>query len=332
MRRSEAFEVLGLKDGASEEDVKKRARQLMKENHPDVNKSPDAEKKFKRINEAFETIKSGKQDVDGNWMGVNSVDGFNPFTHDFSSIFSSMFGSDPFSSPFDSSSKKKNRQRPSDIFLTIDLTFAESVLGTLKDIEFEKIVLCPSCSGEGKKPSKDACKSCGGKGIVTTVTQNGAFMSSKTVPCQKCRGKRDVGEPCSTCKETGQSSIRVNQTVKVPAGVRNETRVVVKGGGNEYVDGRTNLVMICRVKPDDVIKRTDGSDVESILVLSLHDAVFGCEVRVMTVKGTVDVTIPKRSRNGDVVTLDGFGVPPNGAHIVVFDVQYPDDVESLISK
>ena len=243
------YEVLGLKKGASEDEIKKAFRKMAMKYHPDKNPGDkSAEERFKEINEAYSVLadpdKKSKYDrfghagVDPNagFGGGGFSGGFGGFD-DIFDMFGGMFGGG-----FGGQQQRKANQpkKGRDLQKAITITFEEAAFGTKKELEISKYVHCPTCTGEGTKPgtSKKTCPKCGGSGQVsqTQRTPFGQFQSVTT--CDQCGGRGQIiEEPCPDCKGTGKVRKNVKISIDIPAGVDNESVIPIRGQGEPGTNG-----------------------------------------------------------------------------------------------
>lgn len=301
MNLKEAYSTLEIPEGTSPEEAKKKYRELTKIWHPDVNKSPEAEPKFKKINEAFECVKNGK----GNDREApRSYPGGNPF-HRQQIILENV-----------------------EIRLNID--FKESVLGCKKEVKYSRQAKCQACDGAGEIRLDNGCKRCGGKG-QTTVKQRGMIFVST---CPQCLGKSS-SEECKSCKGECIIHTDVSVHVSVPAGILNGNTLRLQGMGN-YVgsvmgimDQYTDAFCHITVTPDPDLS-IDGKNVVSTISVPLMDALKGCTRIVKTIYGVYNIEIKPKSRNREEVIIPHLGVAGTGDQRVILDVQYPADTDKLI--
>ena len=320
------YEVLGLKKGASDDEIKKAFRKLAMKYHPDRNPGDkDAEEKFKEINEAYSVLsdpdKKSKYDrfghagVDSNGFG-GAGGGFGGFGGSggfgFDDIFD-MFGG-AFSG-FGGGGQQRRANSPrkgKDLQKAITITFEEAAFGAKKTIELSKYVSCSTCGGEGTKPgtSKKTCPKCGGSGQVsqTQRTPFGQFQSVNT--CDQCGGTGQViEEPCPTCKGTGRIRKNVSITVDIPAGVDNESVIPIRGQGEPGYNGGPagDLYIVLNVKPHKVFKRR-GADLYLEMPISFDQAALGAEIIVPTLDGKVSYKVPAGTQPGTTFRLKDKGV------------------------
>jgi molecular chaperone DnaJ len=202
MNLKDAYKTLGLNERATEEEVKKKYKELTRKYHPDVNKEEDADSKFKKINEAYQTIKNPPSIQEGNF-GNNPFNG-NPFN-------GNPFNGNPFTS---NHFRQQRRDMPEHITLHTNISFQESVLGVKKNINYTRKVKCGSCDGHGEIKLDNGCTKCKGRGQISITRGSMVFIQT----CDKCYGRTSV-EDCKTCSSTGSLEADVNITVTIPGGV-----------------------------------------------------------------------------------------------------------------
>lgn len=314
MNKKDYYEVLGVDKNASDADIKSAFRKLAKKYHPDVSKEPDAETKFKEIQEAYAVLsdkeKRSQYDRYGHSAfqnGSAGASGFDFGDFDFSDIFGDLFGS---SFGFGGSRKSSNRaRRGNDSLMRINLTFEEAVFGCEKDIKMDVYTECTECNGIGGH-SKKACPTCNGSGmeVVEQRTMFGVFQSRTT--CHTCGGDGyTFDRKCPKCRGLGK--IKENKTieVKIPAGVDTGNRLRLKGKGEMGSNGGENgdIYLEFVVKEHPLFKREEN-DVYIELPITITEAVLGCKKDIPTLYGNVKLTIPAGSLSGDRHRLKGKGI------------------------
>jgi len=320
MNIQEACALLGVPVGASDLDVKTAFKRKAIEYHPDRNKSPDAEVKFKRINEAYQflekygTKQPAHNDVRSPFYDP-SVDFAEEIRRRMDEVFTGSF-------------------RPADVpkepplVVNLSISFEESAKGCKKDITYTRISKCPECK-DGK--AKVVCTKCGGSGKRKYGA--GAQMSEAELTCNACLGTGSVaiGARCTSCNGSFKKMTTETATVVIDAGVKDGAKVYLKGKGNyrakEIYD---DLLLAISVQPNDKGLTLNGDDVISTVELTLLEALKGTKKSLNTIKGDKILEFKPKMRNGDRIRVSGFGVPPDGAHIFIVNVTYPDDVSKLI--
>ncbi|MBE7468431.1 MAG: molecular chaperone DnaJ [Anaerolineae bacterium] len=335
------YEVLGVAKGASPEEIKKSYRQLARKYHPDVNKEPDAEDKFKEINEAYEILsddqKRGMYDRFGH-AGVGGAGGFGGF-QDFGGfrdpfeIFEEVFGG---LGGFSRSRRQRGGpRRGADLRYEMTLEFEEAVFGIEKEIEVPRQETCNTCNGNGVEPgtSPIRCPECNGTGEIRR--QTGFFINIGT--CPRCQGRGEIiTSPCRECRGQGRIVKTRRLSVKVPAGVDNGTQIRLSGEGESGALGGPpgNLYVVIRVKPHEYFRRNEET-IHLELGINITQAALGDEVEVPTLDGKEMMTIPAGTQTGDTIRLRGKGVPRlrrdgsnmgRGDQIVTLQVRTPTNL------
>lgn len=310
------YQVLGVRRDASEQDIKKAFRRLARENHPDVNNDPEAERRFKEITLAYETLSDPAKRQRYDMFGGEGLsrDMFS-FLGDMDEIFEAFFGG-PFGRTRGRSRYATRTRRGADLHVVLDLTFEEAAFGTRKDVEVQRLTRCERCGGNGAEPgtSPSRCARCDGRGEISDVRQSvfGTVMTSRA--CDICGGTGEViASPCKECR--GDGRVRTNQEVgvEIPAGVSDGMDLRIEGRGEEGPNGGApgDLYMTLRVAPHPIFERR-GSDLSAVLELPVTQALLGVEVEVATLDGSETLRLPPGTRSGTVLRLRGQGVPNLG--------------------
>lgn len=314
------YEVLGVKKGAGDDELKKAYRVLAKKYHPDVNPGDkEAEAKFKEINEAYEVLsdpdKRAKYDQFGHaafdpaagagGAGFGGFEGFGDIGDIFGNIFGGGFGG--------SSARRNGPAKGDDLGVRITITFEEAAFGVKRDITYNRVEHCHECGGTGaaKGTSPETCPVCHGSGQrrVTQRMMGMAFQSTTT--CDNCRGTgKIIKNPCSNCRGTGY--VKVSKTIKVsiPAGIDDGNRIIQQGQGNDGRNGGPagDLVIAVTVKKHNIFTR-NGNNILCDVPLSVTDAILGAEIEIPTLEGSEKYTIPEGTQPGTSFTLRGKGIP-----------------------
>jgi molecular chaperone DnaJ len=307
------YEVLGVPRNATDDDLKKAFRRLARQFHPDVNKDPEAETKFKEINEANDVLSDPQRRAAYDQFGHRGLgNGFNQSGYEgfggLGDLFETFFGG-VASGP----SARRTVERGADLRYDLTLTFEEAIFGTEKQLEIPRMETCGTCKGSGAKPGTTPvrCPACGGSGEQRRTQQSifGQFVN--VVPCDRCRGEgRIITEPCFDCKGSGRLREVRKLSVKVPAGVDEENRLRLTGEGEAGPrnGGRGNLYVVFHVKKHDTFERL-GKDIRMTLPLSFSQAALGDDVDVPTVDGPAPLKIPAGTQSARRFRLRGKGVP-----------------------
>jgi molecular chaperone DnaJ len=304
------YEVLGVGRGASPEELKKAYRKLAREYHPDRN--PDdtaAEERFKEVQQAYDTLsdpeKRKQYDAGGRFGGFGGgrAGGAGPggFSADIGDIFSTLFRR---------GAPEQQAARGRDLETEVQLSFRQSMDGTEVPVTVPKQASCKTCSGTGARPGTMpvVCPRCDGRGIDSE--SQGFFSISQ--PCPQCGGAGQVIEdPCPTCGGSGLTLQRKRYRVRIPAGVRDGSRIRVRGKGEDGPRGAPpgDLYVVTRVTPSPVFRRRSDGNLEVRLPITVPEAIQGATVEVPTLNGTKRIRIPAGTQHGSVQRLRGEGPP-----------------------
>ena len=333
MTNRDYYEILGIPREASPDDIKSAFRKLARQYHPDVSTEPDAEEKFKEINEAYGVLsdpeKRARYDRFGH-SGLGNVGGMPDYaTMDFNDIFEELLGGFGFGG---GGSRSRRPRRGRDLQVRVDMTFEEAVFGVEKTVEVTRNEVCGTCRGSGAEPGTNPqrCTTCGGRGEVRQVRQTifGSMMQSG--PCPTCGGRGQViTTPCHTCRGSGLERKTVKKVVSIPAGVDNGNQIRLSGEGEPGVLGgpQGNLYLLLNVQPHQFFKRREN-DILLNLDINIAQAVLGAEIEVPTVSGKEKLKIPAGTQPGKVITLKARGVPylrqsGRGNQLVIVNVDIP---------
>jgi molecular chaperone DnaJ len=333
MSERDYYDILGVNRNASDDELKAAFRKLARQYHPDVNKDPDAEERFKEINEAYgvlsDATKRARYDRFGR-AGLGSLGGFHDYTVDFADIFDELFGQFGFST---GRSSRRVPRRGRDLQMNVTLSFEQAVFGVEKEIDFEREEACSRCKGSGAEPgtSPSRCPTCGGQGEVRQVRQTILGQMMQTAICPNCGGRGEViASPCRTCRGGGLERRKVHKKVEIPAGVDSGTQIRLAGEGEPGTNGGPNgsLFLLLDVQPHKFFKRRDN-DILLNLDINLAQATLGAEVSVPTLDGEDRLKIPPATQPGKVFHLKDKGVPHlrrkdrRGDQLVIVNVEIP---------
>ncbi|MDO5307365.1 MAG: molecular chaperone DnaJ [bacterium] len=336
---SDYYEILGVEKNASKDEIKSAFRKLARKLHPDVNKEPDAEAKFKKLGQVYDTLMDDNKRATYDRFGEDGLKnaGFNtqgPFADgfgDLSEVFSSFFGNFGFGG---ASRRDPNApQRGDDLRLDIELEFEEAVFGLTREIKIDHLETCTVCKGSGAKDGAKpvTCDYCGGRGRIQQTTQTILGTITNVVTCPHCHGKGTViKEPCPDCHGAGKKEVEKKLEVKIPAGVDNGSKMRLSGEGDAGDNGGVagDLYIVIHVKPS-VYYQRDGLNVYTKLEISPAQAVLGDVIKIKTLDGEKEVSIPAGIQHGETVKIKNAGVPSlskqnyRGDHIVVISVKTP---------
>lgn len=314
MSKRDYYEVLGINKNASEEEIKKAYRKLARQYHPDVNKEPDAETKFKDVKEAYDTLSNESKRARYDQYGHEDPNtGFGGAGYggadfgDFSDIFDMFFGGGR------KSSNPNAPRRGADLQYSMTLKFKEAVFGKETDITLPKEEKCDTCRGSGAKPGSkiETCSVCKGTG-QQEIIQNTPFgrIVNRRV-CTACHGQgKIIVEKCHECRGTGRVKRQKKIHIKVPAGVDDGAQIRVSGEGEPGVNGGPSgdLFIILHVRSHDFFKR-DGDNIYCDVPVTFTQAALGDEIEVPTLDGKIKLKIPEGTQTGTNFRLRGKGVP-----------------------
>jgi molecular chaperone DnaJ len=309
------YEILGVPRNASKDDIKRAFRQLARQYHPDVSNEADAEARFKEINEAYQVLSDDDKRAAYDRFGHAGVGpmpgGFSGGFPGIDEIFEEFFGGFGFGG-MGGNRRRRGPVQGRDLRYDLRLDFEQAVFGAEVDIEVNRREKCDVCHGTGAKPgtSPRRCPDCNGTGQARRVQQT--FFNLVTVTdCPRCHGKGEiVDSPCPTCNGAGTVTRPRKLTVKVPPGVDDGMQIRLGGEGEPSPNGGPNgdLYVVLQVKPHEYFKRRDN-DIILEMSINVAQAALGDVIKVPTVDGEAEVTVPAGTQSGKVVKLHNKGVP-----------------------
>jgi molecular chaperone DnaJ len=322
MNTHQACSLLEVPVGASMDDVKKAFKKKAAEYHPDRNKAEDAETKFKAVNEAYQLLE--KHGTTPPAFSDVSSQFYNHSDHLADELRRQM------DQVFNIHFRQPNQARGEPIIVNVEVPFEMAVLGGKKEITYERTVKC-DCSSQAA--GKVLCQKCGGHGY-RKYGHGPQSPEDKQLPCTNCKGTgytpSSVQSSCSECAGSGMKKSVDTLKVSIPPGVESGLRLILKGKGHYRPSGvYDNVIAVMHVLPDHDMQLS-GEDVISVVELNLLEALKGTKRKLRTVKGEKTLTFKPKTRHRDTVKVSGFGVPPNGAHTIIVNVSYPEDVTDLI--
>ena len=330
------YEVLGLSKNATKDEIRSAYRKLAKQYHPDINKSPDAPKKFEEVQEAYDVLSDDNKRAQYDRFGMaafsqgSSTGGAgNPFQNggfggfssegfggmDFGDIFSSFFGGGNTRSRSRSSGPRKGNDR----LLRVQISFMDAILGRKIDLNVDVDRTCSHCHGTGAESPNayQTCPDCGGSGRVIRRQQTlfGTFQSESV--CPRCQGLgKIIKEKCHECGGTGYHHEKTKLTVTIPAGITSGRQLRIAGYGERGINGGANgdLYVEVIVRDDPTFER-DGNDIHIKVSLGMAECALGTELSVKTVYGTESVTVPPGTQPGAILKLKGKGVKDSAGRV-----------------
>ena len=328
------YTLLGVERTATPEEIKKAFRKKARELHPDVNPAPDAEDRFKEVNQAYDVLSdAAKRDQYDRYgsvgpRGGGPGGGAGGYQYvDLGDLFGGGAGGggfgmeDLFSAFFGGVAGGRGggvRLEGRDMAMSVVITLAEAAGGVEKEIVLDRLASCDVCGGSGATPGSNVvtCPDCNGSG--QRVTQRKTFLGTMqtAAPCERCGATGQVVEnPCEECQGTGRVPDRQHVNVTIPAGIRDGQSIRLRGLGEAGVRGHAagDLLVTVRIKPDDYLHR-EGDDLHCRATVSMTQAALGTDMTVAGVLEENEVHIPAGTQHGDTVRVKGRGMPrPNGS-------------------
>jgi molecular chaperone DnaJ len=325
------YKVLGLSTGSTEKEITRAYRKLAKQHHPDTN--PGSEEKFKEISAAYDVLGDAKKRKEYDEVrrlgpaaagfGTPAGQGGGGFNFsggdvgDLSDLFGGLFGG-----------RRNRAQRGADLETALHLGFRDAVMGMTTSISLPSNDACHTCGGNGAAPGTGfvKCERCQGRGTIND--DQGPFAMSSICPVCQGRGGR-IETPCPTCHGTGRepSSRKVN--VRIPSGVVDGQRIVIKGKGNPGSHGAPSgdLFVDVHVSPDARFGRR-GRHVTTTVRVPVTQAILGTTVEVPTLDEPVTLKVPAGTQSATTMRVRGRGVPASGKNgagdlLVTVDVTIP---------
>jgi molecular chaperone DnaJ len=343
LSRRDYYDVLNVPRDASKDDVKNAYRKLALQYHPDRNKSPEAEEKFKEISEAYAVLSDEEKRREYDQFGHAGIDSRYSWDDlfrgvDFGEIFRDIgFGFGGFDSIFDRFFGTGGRPRVSrgaDLRYDISISLEEAYSGVRPEIEVPRTEICHTCGGTGARPGTKPkrCPRCNGSGQVQHVQEAGFARFVRIEPCSTCHGRgTTIDDPCGECKGTGRVRRTRKISIKVPPGIESGSHLRLAGEGEAGEAGESpgDLYVVVHVEPHELLQR-DGADLICRAELGFPDLVLGKEIEVPTLEGVARVKIPAGTQLGTVFRLKGRGMPRvrggKGDELVEVHIRIPTKV------
>ena len=312
--RKDYYDILGIRRGATEEEIETAFRKLTRTYqfvpHPG-NKT--AESCFKEIAEAYEILSNREKRARYDRSGIeHSSPGFSwdyvleeeeEFDFEgFEDVFEKYFGRGEIGA-------SRQPQKGRDLHLSLDITFAEAVWGTVRKIQFFREIVCPHCPGNGTDPSgqRKVCDRCGGAGQIQIGLPPASFMQT----CPRCYGWGKISHKiCQPCSGKGRITQKNEISLQVPPGVMDRCRIFLKEMGHAGKNGGASgdLIMSILIQKHPYFQRK-GDDLHLLVPLNFWEAGLGAEVEVPTLDGPEILAIPPGAQEGDQLRLPGKGIP-----------------------
>jgi molecular chaperone DnaJ len=337
------YELLGVSRSADADEMKRAFRRLARKYHPDVNKEPEAEERFKEINRAYEVLSDPEMKARYDRFGEAGVSSsgaadYGDFVSDMggiADIFETFFGG--FGGGSGQSTRRRSAAtRGDDLRYDLKLEFLEAVFGGEKQVRITHLESCGTCQGSGAKAGTrpQTCGTCQGSGQVRRAARTPFGSFTQVSVCPTCNGDGQViAEKCETCSGRGQNQVSKKLKITVPPGVDTGIKLRVPNEGDAGQRGGPpgDLYVYVFVQEDQEFRR-DGFNVLSNLKVSYLQAILGSQIPVKTVDGETELTVPPGTQPGTVLTLEGKGVPrlgnpvSRGDHLITILVDIPTKV------
>ncbi|MBI4281893.1 MAG: molecular chaperone DnaJ [Chloroflexi bacterium] len=332
------YSVLGVPRNASQEEIRTKFRRLALEFHPDRNKDPGAQEKFKEINAAYQVLSDPQKRAQYDHFGHAGVGagrgagrGFEGSENfgGFGDIFDAFFGGA-------GTYTRRAPQNGRDVHTAAAISFEEAVFGVDKEIEVERVEPCSRCKGIGAEPGSapSQCPHCGGTGQVRRTQRSMFGQFTQVGPCTQCNGEGSIiANPCSQCRGSARERRSRKIRVDIPPGVEDGMQVRLAREGDAGSKGGMpgNLYIDLQVEPHQVFQRNDH-DILFELPINFVQAALGAELEVPTLSGQETVRVPAGTQSGTEFRIKGKGVPYSakgrrGDQVVVVNVVTPTSLD-----
>jgi len=338
------YDTLGVARDANKEDIKRAYRRLARKYHPDVNREPGAEEKFKDINRAYEVLSEDEMRARYDRFGEAGVSGAGAAGYGdvdmggIADIFETIFGGFGGMGASPTGRRRSGPVRGDDLRLDLRLNFREAIFGGEKEIRIPHLEVCSVCQGTGAKAGTGVktCGTCNGSGQVRRATRTPFGSFAQVSACPTCNGAGEViEEKCESCNGAGRKQETKKLKITIPPGVDDGTRLRVSKEGDAGVRSGPpgDLYVYLLVETDKYFVR-EGINIRSELEISYLQAILGCRLQVETVDGESELTIPSGTQPNTVLTLEDKGVPKlgnatlRGDHLITIRVNIPNRINA----
>jgi molecular chaperone DnaJ len=302
------YAVLGVRNDADADEIKKAYRRLARELHPDINPDPQTQERFKEITQAYEVLsdpaKRQMYDMGADPFAPAGAAGPGGFAagFPFSDLVDAFFGAGATTR-----GPRSRARRGRNATIRVELDLSECAFGSTRELAIDTAVVCPTCSGEGTAPGThpETCDVCGGRGEVSQVTRSflGQVMASR--PCPNCGGFGTIiRRPCPECDADGRVRTRRTIKVRIPAGVEDGTHIQLAGEGETGPGGGpAGDLFLEIVQRAHAIFERQGDDLHCTVTIPMVAAALGTTLKVETLDGPADVDIRPGTQSGQAIPL-----------------------------
>ena len=337
------YEVLGLNRSASPDEIKKAFRKLAFDLHPDRNKDPASEEKFKEISEAYAVLSDPEKKQKYDAYGHAGISGaysqedifrgadFSGFGIDMEDILRTFFGGG-FGGGFSGFQRQRGGpQKGRDLETAVEITLEQAATGATVELNLNRLEKCSRCGGNGADPGTNVipCPKCGGSGQIQRSVASPFGRMVTVTTCDRCQGRgRTAEKPCSKCRGDGVEETRRQIDVKIPAGIDEEMYLTLRGQGDAGLYGGPSgdLFVGVRIKPHPYLLRK-GADIIYEAEINVAQAALGAEITIPVIGGEERIKVPTGTQSGDIIRLKGKGMPSRygkGDHLVHVTVRVPE--------
>ncbi len=358
MPKRDYYDVLKLPKTASPEEIRSSYRKLAREYHPDLNKenAKEAEEKFKELSEAYEVLADEQKRKHYDMGGFDAVSqdfgpqGFNWQNFSHAGDLEDMFGGmdplrdffrqagvrgDLFGGIFGQGFQVASRGRGRDLEVAIRVKLGDLIQGIQRDVEVPRADRCEDCKGTGAEggTAMETCKTCGGSGQVRNVRRSGYAQLVTINACPTCRGEgRKILKACTHCGGAGRLRVNRHLRIRIPPGLDDGTVLRLAGEGERGPSGRAGDLFV-QVIVDNGAFHREGRDIYTDLTVGLSQALLGDTVRIPTLSGQAELSVPPATQPESTLRLKGEGMPPPGGGsrgdlFVTIHVRLPDRLSS----
>jgi molecular chaperone DnaJ len=347
---TDLYAMLGVSRDADQATIRKSFKKLARELHPDVNKDPAAQERFKHVTAAYEVLGDEQRRALYDEFGEASLRA--GFDADQARAFRAAgggfgggggfpgggfpgggsFGFEDFLQGIFSrgGAAPRGPQKGADIEGRVSVTLLDAVRGGKTPVGVRVPAACGACKGEGGH-GKRTCAACSGRGR-RMVRQLGFDALTQ---CDQCGGAGSTfQDECARCAGTGRTRETRTIQVTIPAGIESGKLLRLRGQGGEGQRGGPagDLLLTVEVQPHPVLRRI-GNDLELEVPVTLAEAIGGATVEVPTPTGRLRVKVPAGTQNGRRMRVPGRGVQssPTGDLYLVLRPVLPtsEDPEAL---